>query len=511
MDEFILQHQDRIHATLSCFDRIIFTGRLPLGFPDAIEAFLTRQGVRLKDFNKFAPKLAETLKQHAKAMAAREGRDYIHLQGRCRKEELARAIAKKQNIKQGLICVLAAVEGCQSFKIKYGKGRPRLRCAARKCLCLYYYFLDHEFGFMHVRIPTWLPFNIQVYINGHEWLAKKMDRHGLRYRRLENAFLWLADPKRAQRFADHLAKKNWPRILEAFARRVNPLLRTVCRGLTHYWVTDQAEYATDLLFKDRASLQPLYSQWLTHTITCLSAEDVMTFLGRKLHGGFQGELTTHLKRRRVPGARVRHQMKRNWIKMYDKHGVVLRVETVINQPTEFKIRRHGIRQGRRIIGYFPMAKRVTNLHRYAEVSLAANRRYLEALAPVPDHTTARKHLHRLARPVHVRERSHRGFNPLNGEDQRLFRAVLRGEYAIQGFRNRDVRAQLFRAATRSEERRLSARVSRLFKRLHVRGLIAKVPRSRRWRVTRLGQALLTAAVQIYRKELPDAIAHAVPA
>ena len=82
-------------------------------------------------------------------------------------------------------------------------------------------------------------------------------------------------------------------------------------------------------------LRALHARLLRHATLCLRAEDVLTFLGRKLHGKFAGEILNDWKRR-WPGARVKHAMKANWIKMYDKHGCVLRVETVINDPYELR-------------------------------------------------------------------------------------------------------------------------------------------------------------------------------
>jgi len=129
----------------------------------------------------------------------------------------------------------ATIEPCRSFRLAYGHGRPTIRPAWRKCLFLYFYFLDREFGVCHVRVQTWFPFTMQVYVNGHEWLARQMDKRALRYRRLENAFLWLADPGRVQRLADRFATLPWPAILDGFAQRVNPLLRDELQGYRYYW------------------------------------------------------------------------------------------------------------------------------------------------------------------------------------------------------------------------------------------------------------------------------------
>ena len=231
----------------------------------------------------------------------------------------------------------------------------------------------------------------------------------------------------------------------------------------------------------------------------------MTFLGRKLTGHFLGDVG-HNYRRRPPGARIRHRLKGNVIKMYNKHGRILRVETVINDPAEFKVRRRGTRRGRRITDWFPMRKGVANLYRYAEVSRAANRRYLDALAVVDDPAPAHKQIHALAQPVRHRDRSYRGFNPACRDDVRLFAAVMRGEHLLKGFANRDVRRHLcLTTRNKAESRRQAARVSRLLKRLHVHGLIAKIQRSRRWRVTHKGHTLITMVLMLHDRHYPQAL------
>ncbi len=419
MKKFIDKHTAKINGTIACFDRILFKGYLPISWAQGMERFMMRQGLLLKDFKAFVTKHSERIKQHAKAMAEESRRPYIHINAKVRKEKEARKIAQQDGIAEGLICIIGAVEACQSFKLAYGKDRPHLVNATRKCLCLYFYFIHPEWGFMHVRIPTWFPFSIQVYINGHDWLARKMDRHGIPYRKLDNAFLQIEDPQRAQRISNRFAKKNWPRILHAFARRFNPLLKDLLQAMEYYWIVEQAEFATDVMFADPASLKPLYQELLKHASLCFSAEDVLTFLGRKLHGLFEGEVLNEYKKR-WPGARVKHRMKENGIKMYDKHGSVLRIETVINRPYEFKVRRQGRRKGQEVTGWFPMAKGVANLYRYAEVSLAANQRYLAALAAVDDPAKAQQCLQHLGKRVKREGRSYRGFNPVSDFDLRLF-------------------------------------------------------------------------------------------
>jgi hypothetical protein len=510
MERFINKHSRKITGTIACFDRILFKGYLPISWAESMERFMNSQGLLLKEFKGFVTVQSERVKEHARAMAEKSKRPYIHLNRQIRKEKKAREIADSDGITQGLVCILSAVEACQSFKLVPGQRRPHLVSAGRKCLCLYFYFIDPEFGFMHLRIPTWFPFTIQVYLNAHDWLARKLDQHGIEYHKLENGFLRIEDPKRAQRFSDKLANKNWPRILHALARRFNPLLGDLLQSVDYYWIVEQAEYATDVMFTSRAALKPLYQELLKHATLCFGAEDVMTFLGRKLHGCFEGELLNQY-RKRWPGARVKHRMKENGIKMYDKHGSVLRIETVINHPYEFKIRRQGRQRGRQVLSWFPMAKGVANLYRYAEVSRAANSRYLDALSPVSDPAQAQQHLQKLATAISHNGRSYRGFNPAAKKDVDLFAAVMRGEHTIMGFRNRDILRQLFTSIKdQTILPRLSATVSRLLKLLHVHQLIAKIPRSRRWRVTLKGQSIMAMVLKIHYENYPRLLMNQIP-
>lgn len=498
MDEFIARHRDKVVGVLSCADRVIFKGHLNhLSYPEGVERFLSAQGLRIADFKQFAPRHAERIKAHAQAIAARTSRPYRYLDSHIRKEDLARDIARRDKITDGLVCVLAAVEPCRTFKIAYGKGRPKFESAKRKCLFVYFYYILPGFGLVHLRIQTWLPFQVQIYVNGHDWLAEKLSRAGIAYRQRDNAFLSIDDFARAQRLADTFFEQDWIRTLKGFARVINPLLQDLLKDFEYYWVVDQCEFTTDVIFKNPSSLQPLFQEILRYATVHMGAEDILSFLGRKLHPSFAGEVLTDCKRR-IPGYRVKHRMKENWIKSYDKFGVILRVETVINQPREFRVFRSGTRNGCTVRAWFPMRKGVSNLFRYREVSLSANMRYLDALAVVADPRPAQQCVQQICQRTRHEGRSVPAINPLAPEERRLFSALLRGEHAIHGFRNKDVREHLFSPTRDAKEtRRRSARVSRILRRLHQKSLIAKIPRSRRWRPTATGTAFMAAALQAY--------------
>ncbi len=516
VQSFIQKHASKIIGVLSCFDRVILRGHLPIAGTGYLATWLYSKRIALNlkelpegwwNFKHAAPWFAGKLKAHAQAHAAAARRPYEFLRSHQPMEAQARAMAQRDGIRDGLVCVYATMETCRTFRVRYGAGGPHARPDLRVCLVLYYYFMDRDFGLMHVKIQTWMPFTIQVYVNGHEWLARKLTRRGIPFRQVDNAFVWLADARRAQRCVPQFWQRDWPKLLDCMARRVNPLLSNFLAGQGYYWVIDEAEYSTDVLFTDQAALSSLRAALYEYATLGLSAPRLMTFLGRKYRETFQGEIQTHWHRRE-PGGAVKHWVKGNALKMYDKHGTVLRIEPVIRNPREFFV--HRVRQkrdGTAETGWFPMNKGVANLYRYAQVSRKASERYLEALAVVDDPSVGQRELESRCAPVLYQGRRRRALQPLSRDDQALFQAALRGEHAVRGFRNGELAAQLFgrRPEDAVQRRRQCGRASRRIQLLRAHGLVAKFPRSRRYRVTRRGQRFMSTAIYLCRQLFPRAL------
>jgi hypothetical protein len=500
---FVAKFASVISWVLSCFDRVIFKGHLPISYATALERFVDYVlKMRRADFMEVvAPAWSERLVDHAKAFAAKFGRLYQYYQGDIDKDAWAKEQLHQQALTHGLIGVLCVMEACPTFKLAQGKGRP---CFVPKKIpqrVLYYYFWDKDLGLMHVRLQTWVSFTCQIYVNGHDYVMQQLTQRGLRFEKIDNAFVQLDDPKQAQRIAHRFAKLPWPKILEKYARLVNPLLHRELKDLSHYWVIDQAEFATDLLFTSKQALAGLFLRLLEYALLTFSPKKIFQYLGRKWHERFNGEVQTGYKTEREPGTCIKHYMKKNWLKMYDKLGLLVRVETVINQPGEFKIfRERQHRDGRTSKGWYAMCKGVGNLHHYQRHALACNQRYLEALAPVNDPTPGYDDLRTLTEPKREQGRSYAGFNPAREEDARLFAAVLAGDHIGQGFHNRDLQAVLYDyVKDKNRRRRQSAAIGRLLNRLHVRGLVKKVPRTRRWRVTDRGRRIMGDTLRTYRR------------
>ncbi|MGH9290313.1 MAG: hypothetical protein ACRD0V_18800 [Acidimicrobiales bacterium] len=507
-------HRDRITGSLAMFDRMIFKGYLTRLYPNEnVRCFLWTQGVALKDFTPWAKTTTERIANNARKLATDAGRpvisfDHVKTRNRAqRKDDLAKAIAEQDAITEGIVCLISAVEPCMSFQVRKSMKTHRLECTRRerKCLHHYLYLIDPEFGFMHIRIQGWIPYECQIYINGREWLARQLDKAGVGYLRYENTLLRVEDLEAASALCERFAHRAWPRVLNALARLLNPMLPAI-RAANYggyYWVLDQAEIATDVMFKTRSQLLELWPDLVRHAALNMSSDDVLGFLGRKLHPSLAAEVVTDTKRR-PQGWRVRHRMAGNWVKVYDKASV-LRVETVINNPREFRVLRVFTDDaGRRERRWCPMRKGVCDLWRSFQVGMGANQRYLAALAAAPLKREGVAALDALCRPRTTRGRRVARFSPLNPRDLALFRAALAGEHAIAGFRNADLTNRLYRrpADDRDEAHRRCERVSRLIVKLRGHHLVAKVPRARLYRVTPYGQRVMTAAIAIHDNDFP---------
>ncbi len=500
MEQFIQQYAKDIIGHLSGFDRLVLRGTVrALAVKTGMLNYLWHSRILLKDFGPFVQAKSAQLKAASCAEAQRTNRPIRYLTSpQVDKEKEARQTAQEDGIKEGLIGILTAVEPCQSYEVVRNKETKKLELEPRrrKCLFLYHYWIDPQFGFMHGRIQTWFPFSIQICLNGREWLARQMDRLGLRYRRRHNCFPWIERLSQAQALMELQLRTDWPSALEAMARRLNPAHeeRLAPSREDYYWTVPQSEWATDILFRSSAKLAKIYPCLARSAISVFSSKDVMRFLGKKPHGNFQGEVVSHYGKR-VEGIRVKHELNANSVKVYDKEGSVLRVETTVNNPRDFKVFRAaaGDPKGRR--SWQRMRKGVGDLRRRARISQACNERYLNGLASLGKGRLLGEIVPGVCRPTQWKSQRVRALRPWSPQDCAILRAISRGEFNLNGFRNRDIRDLLLPGEQGKEAmRRLSARTTHCLRILRAHGIIRKVPRTLRYVVTPKGREIIAAII-----------------
>ena len=505
MEPFVSKHADDVIGTLSGFDRLVFRGTLRiLAHRAGMMAYLWAVQVLLKNFASHAEALTRQLREASEEAARRTGRPIRYLPSSVtNKEQIAREIAEADGITKGLICILTAVEVCQSYELVRDRESKHLNLVPRlrKCLHLYHYYIHPKLGFMHARIQTWFPFSIQICLNGREWLARSMDAARMKYVRRDNCFTWLKNPERAQRLIDRQLQAAWPELLNGIARDLNPIHDAMFQAypMEYYWSAYQTEWATDIMFYDTEALDRLYPGLVHHGMTTFSSPDVMRFLGRNVppSGNIPPRLMAEVMsdvKRRPEGVRIKHRLGENSIKLYNKQGSVLRVETTINDAAGFKSFRTPEGKPDAEKSWHRMRKGIADLRRRAETSQAANNRYLKALASVEDTTPLGELTAGLCRPVTRDGRRARPRNPYAPDDAKLFDAISRGEFAINGFRNRDLRELLCDDANASPKdiKRHAAAVSRKLALLRMHRLIRKVRGTHRYHLTVHGRIVVTA-------------------
>jgi hypothetical protein len=505
-------YKDKIMGAIRGLDRIRFRGTLRwLASQRGLSTFMGHCNILLKEFSVWVEGLTAMIRQSCVSMADELGIEvrYLNSAG-IDKEKLARHIANEKGITEGSICMFSVVEPCIAPMVKGNKATKKLEVTmtSRKCVWIYHYFNDLQFGFGHVRLQSWVPFNVFVCLNGRHWLERMLQDNGIDYIKDGNCFPWIEDIEAAQKIMDNQLGTDWTKLLNRLALSICPALSQVLKPLSpyYYWSADETEWATDIMFKSVESLDELYPSLLHHAMRVSDSGSVMKYLGRcNRRGAMPNEVASDY-RRRYEGFRVKHGVNRNSVKMYNKSGSILRIETTINHTRDFKVFRHPDDNLNRPASWQKMRKGVSDLHRRCKVSDKCNERYADALASAQVEEKLKELVSPACNRIKKNGKTYRGLNPWHEQDYKLLAFLARGENAIEGFRNKNLRKWLYPESDKlgkKDQKKYSGRVTRLIKLLRVHGLIKKVAKENRYTLTSKGQkftcALMTAsAVDIKR-------------
>jgi hypothetical protein len=515
MKRFLQNYSEFIEGVFHGFDRIIIKGHIKHFYHgNNFYYFLNKENVKLKDFKAYVLKVTDTIKAQTKEVISQTGCFYSYLNtGKISKEKIAQGLLSENPDKEGLLCVLSCVEPCYTLTVKYNDTTKKLekKHDYRKCLHYYFYYHDRQLGLMHIRFQTWFPFTIQICLNGKEYFKKQLAKANIPFISYDNCVTSVSDFRNAQEIADKFIEKKWTKVFDHFARQVNgflPRIEEIFNQHGYYWYIEQCEYATDVVFKDRNTLESVLPYFIEHASLCQMGENIFTFFGRKIHHLYQGEAISDRKHYWGQGFRVKFTLDRNSIKMYDKSNV-LRIETTVNNAGAFKVRNPNP-QGKK--KWLPMGKNISNLYRYAEITRKCNERYLDSLASVNQNSNMDKSIERLCHPQKARlssksikERRFSAFNPLKDFNCKLFNAIMNGSYTIKGFTTKQLTESLIALKAFTKEQansihKLHAKVGRLIAQLRAHKIVTKLklPRTFRYRVTGYGQQLLC-RILMYKK------------
>jgi hypothetical protein len=318
---------------------------------------------------------------------------------------------------------------------------------------------------------------------------------------VDNAVIRIDDWERARDLADSLSPERLHRTLDRYAAQCCPVIEAF--GQDYHWSLMEVEYATDLVFRSAATLGPLYEQLIRQSVLSVKAEQIASFLGHRITPRLDQEVDTRFSTR-IQGTCVKHRFGKASLKMYDKAGIVLRIETTANDVSFFKHHRlveH--RHGPASRALAPVRKTIYSLgclHERAltarccidplrgSILLGCNRRYLAHLSALDDVSAGVRALGRLTRPRTVDGKTITGINFFAPLDKALLHALQNPRVNIAGVRRGDLAAEL--------ERITPARLSRQLRRLLDLGVIKRVVGTYRYYLTKMGRAAIAAAERL---------------
>jgi len=499
--QLINRYAVNMHGVLSCYDRILIVGTLPGAcYAGGMTSLLYSRGIRIFDYAQFAEPLRDRIRARSQEVCGAAGLEIEHVsKSHIRKEELVQRVLAERGDAPGLVHVISAMEACPSYRPWHDKvsGKTYLRGDTGKCLHYYFYFIDEVLGLCYLRVPTWAPFSLQFYCNGHSALAQALKREGIDFVQADNAFLRIDNLPRAQALADALSPDVLHKRLDTYAQWLCPVQDVFVQ--TYHWSMRQIEYSTDLMFKSAEILTPLYDSLSRQSVLAADAPRVASFLGKKITPVVAQEIGSRLSTR-IEGRCIKHSMGAASVKVYDKLSRVLRIETTVNDVSFFKHHRKvEHKDGHSTRELAALKKSIYSLIDLREILLGCNQRYLAFLSSLDDTSAGQRDLQRLSQPrVQANtEHSVKGLNFFNPAEQRLLKTLQLGEFNIHGWRRADLIVHVPLSASA---------LSRQLARLRILGLIKKVAHTYRYYLTCLGRAAIAAACSLTRFNIIPAMA-----
>ena len=501
MEKLIERLSGLVNGCITGFDRIVFKGFIiPLMMAKGAMNFCRINGIRNKDYKDWMMKqtthLVTTIDQYAKDNC---GEGIIPISSwRIRKEELAHQRQETEQIENGLIGVWSCQESAPSFRARYcaTSGYPQLQKYQTRCKHLYFYFDHDEFGFMNIRLQTWFPYPIQICLNGRQWLRRSLEKEQIDFQARGNKFLHISDYAEAQRLLFKQLDARFVDLLDGFVSVVFPMFRDVLGPhLSYYWTLWQSEWASDLIFDSCVALSPIMDRLLRHAHMTDTSTRVLRYLDRPLtiagkpYARTKGDVITRVMDFN-DGLRVRHWVDHNSVKAYNEQNV-LRIETTINDPGQFRVFRHKQGQSPDLPKTrLPLRKGVMDIPLRAKVSQEVNDRFITDLSMLQDESPVHELIDQITCRITKKGRRFRALDP-TGKDRCLLQALCRPEFRISGITNRALRQKLSDTGFGSGlmDKQLSSKVSRNLQLLRAHGIIRKLPRQHRYQLTVKGVKL----------------------
>ena len=515
MDTLLTKYGVKIKGILEGFDRIVFKGHLkPLCHEGGMQSFLQLNGVLNKDYSKWINAKSEIIVKDAETYTQKHcGTKIEYIASlNTRKETLAHEHQIKTGVESGLIGAWSCVESCGTYKAGLNeiKNHPRIKYERGKCKHLYFYYDHADYGFMSIRLQTWAPYEIQIALNGREWLKRLLDKSGCKYISEGNKFFDLEDYALAQQLLNSQLDTRWIELLTGFLPDVFPSMRSLIGDNFGYsWILWQSEWAKDYIFADPKVLNSHMQTLLRHAFITGTSDRVIRYFGHPVlasgqpYSNAKPEVITRINKW-CDGARIRHWVDNNSLKIYNEQNV-LRFEFTMNNPKRYRIYRtaEGDKNGEKKLRH--MRKGIADIVPRTQICSAGIKRLTEQVATLENETTVGDILDGVSK--RIKSKKGKSFRALEvtGKDLALLQAISDPIYIVDSITNKHLQAALADSAGANglSGRKLSARISRHLRLLREHGIIKKLPNQHKYMLTSKGQLLTTSLNQFLAAKVSD--------
>ena len=515
MDTLLTKYGAKIKGVIEGFDRIVFKGRLyPFCNINGMRSFLHHNKILYKDYSEWITAKSSKICGDAEKYIQNERQTSIQYikSHNVRKDALAKEWQRRIGIESGLIGAWSCVESCNTYKAALNKKDHKLeiKCDDSKCKHIYFYYDHAEYGFMSIRLQTWVPYEVQIALNGRQWLKRLLEKSGCKYILDGNKFFHMENYELAQQLLAGQPNARWIDMMNGFIPDIFPSMDEIFGKSfgNYHWVLWQSEWAKDYIFKNTDTLEKQMEQILRHAFISGKGERVIKYFGHPVRADGQPfptakpEVITRLNKW-YDGARIRHWVDNNSLKLYNEQNI-LRIECTINNPARYRIYRTAEKDPGGEKKLRSMRKGVADIVPRAQISSDRVKSFSEQIASLEEDCTVGDILEKVSSRLKVKGKRYRALD-VAGKDLALLRAIADPKYFVDAITNKHLQSVLGGAAWANKltGRSLSARISRHLRLLREHGIIKKMPNQNKYFLTKKGRLLTTALNQFLGAKISD--------
>jgi hypothetical protein len=484
---------DHVTFELEAIDRMYLNAYVPsLQTGGGVVYFLkTQLGVRVPSTVMVAPmsqRFVEAIERFVKA----EGVDLITFEKGQRKDDIAQQYLAKFAGDEGVLFVGKAQEKASIFRTEKRRDArgvyPWIIRSTAMVNHYYVYLVDKDFGPLFIKFCSYFPYPAKLCLNGHEWLKRQLTQREVPFEPLDNGIRASDAPARVQRIADTLDAAKIEAVFRKWLRRLPHPFAAAHRAAGYRYQLSilQAEFALTQVLDRPVTGRCFFEEVIRENLDIGRPDQMQLIFNRRVTRRTPGRFRTRvLTEGVVPSLHVEY--KKSKVKQYHKEGQALRTETTINDTYDFEI-----------------GRALHNLPALREIGFAANRRLLRVESLSHDCLIGEDCLHTVTSPILVNDQRAAGLRFGDRRVLALMQTLRLFALSPIGFRHRDVRAHVAQLLGRDPDHYAAGQMTYDLRRLRLHGLVERVPKSHRYRVTTLGARVAMLYARLYARALRPA-------